>query len=288
MDKELYDKKVNCPICKNEFTTKKVKTSALRIDKRDSDLCVHYKTVNPYLYSVWVCPKCGYSAMESKFNSIKKYHHSIISENITSLWKPRDYGKERSIYEAIQTHKLAIHEGNVLNWEKSYIGGLALRLSWLYRLKGDKTLETKFQKYALIIFTDCFSKEVFPMAGMDSASMAYVIGELNRRFKNYEDCIKWFQTALKDPNIKRKRLVENMVRNQWFMAIEEYKEFKQSDSEQEKYNKESDDKNNDIEENEKEQEKHEKKQRERIQIEQNSNGNRGSKIRKKLFFRGAL
>ena len=277
MDKELYDKKVKCPICKNEFTTKKVKTSALRIDKRDSDLCVHYKTVNPYLYSVWVCPKCGYSAMESKFNSIKKYHHSIIAENITSLWKPRDYGKKRSIYEAIQTHKLAIHEGNVLNWEKSYIGGLALRLSWLYRLRRDKELEIKFQKYALIIFTDCFSKEVFPMAGMDSISMAYLIGELNRRFQNYEDSIKWFQTALKDPNIKRKKLVENMVRNQWSTAIEEHKKFKQSNGEDEKCNEEC----NDIEENK-------KKTKERIEIESNSDGNRGSKIRKKLFFRGAL
>ncbi|WFD09555.1 DUF2225 domain-containing protein [Tepidibacter hydrothermalis] len=288
MDKELYDKKVKCPICKNEFTTKKVKTSALRIDKRETDLYVHYKTVNPYLYSVWVCPKCGYAAMESKFNNIKKYHHSIIAENITSLWKPKDYGKKRNIYEAIQTHKLAIHEGNVLNWEKSYIGGLSLRLSWLYRLKGDKELEIKFQKYALIIFTDCFSKEVFPMAGMDSASMAYLIGELNRRFQNYEDSIKWFQIALKDPNIKRKRIVENMVRNQWSIAIEEYKEFKQSDSENEQCDEEFDDKSNNIKENGEKDKKNEKKQKERTEIESNSNGNRGSKIRKKLFFRGAL
>ncbi|WP_187296223.1 DUF2225 domain-containing protein [Tepidibacter mesophilus] len=277
MDKELYDKKVKCPICKNEFTTKKIKTSALRIDKRDTDLYVHYKTVNPYLYSVWVCPKCGYAAMEGKYNIIKKYQHNIITENITNLWNPRDYGKKRNIDEAIQTHKLAIYEGNLLNWEKSYIGGLSLRLTWLYRLKGDKGLEIKFQKYALTIFTDCFSKEIFPMAGMDSVSMAYLIGELNRRFQNYEESIKWFQTALKDPNIKRKRLIENMVRNQWFIAIEEHKKLKQLAAKSEENNEES----NDIEENEKE-------QKGRIKIEQNSNGDRGSKIGKKLFFRGAL
>ncbi|CAH2212320.1 DUF2225 domain-containing protein [Tepidibacter aestuarii] len=277
MDKELYDKKVKCPICKNEFTTKKVKTSALRIDKRDTDLYVHYKTVNPYLYAVWVCTKCGYAAMEGKFNSIKKYHHKIITEKITSLWNPKDYGKERNVDDAIKTHKLAIYEGNILNWEKSYIGGLALRLSWLYRLEGKKELEIKFQKYALTIFTDCFSKEIFPMAGMDSVSMAYLIGELNRSFQNYEESIKWFQTALKDPNIKRKKLLENMVRNQWYTAIEEHKKLKQSYSEDEKCNEECDD----IEENE-------KKQKEGIEIEPNSDGNRGSKVGKKLFFRGAL
>lgn len=238
---------------------------------------VHYKTVNPYLYGVWVCPKCGYAAMEGKFNSIKKYHHNIITENITSLWNSRNYGEKRNVDEAIQTHKLAIYEGNIINWEKSYIGGLSLRLSWLYRLKGDKELEIKFQKYALIIFTDCFSKETFPMAGMDSVSMAYLIGELNRRFQNYEESIKWFQTALKDSNIKRKRLVENMVRNQWSAAIEEHKKFKQSSSEDEEYDEECEN----TEENE-------KKQKERIEIEPNSDGNRGSEIRKKLFFRGAL
>jgi uncharacterized protein (DUF2225 family) len=281
LDRELYDKKVKCPICKNEFTTKKVKSSALRIDKRDTDLYVHYKTVNPYFYSVWVCSKCGYAALESKFNSIKKYHHSLIKENITSIWNPKDYGNKRNVIEAIQTHKLAIHEGNILNWENSYIGGLALRLSWLYKLKGEKELEIKFQKYALTIFADCFSKETFPMAGIDSATMSYLIGELNRKFQNYEESLKWFQAALKDPNIKRKRLLENMVRNQWSTAIEEHKKFKQLNSEDEKCGEESDNESNNIEENE-------KKQEERTEIEQNSDGNRGRKVRKKFFFRGAL
>ncbi|SHH28573.1 DUF2225 domain-containing protein [Tepidibacter thalassicus] len=265
MDRELYDKKVKCPVCRNEFTTKKVKTSALRILKRDTDFCVHYKTVNPYFYGIWVCPKCGYAASESKFNSIKISQQSIIREKVTSLWRERDYGLKRDVDTAIECYKLALYEGDILNWENSYIGGLCLKLSWLYRYKKEEKLEEKFQKFALDIFTYSFSKERFPIAGMDSASLAYLIGELNRKFKNYEQSIKWFQMALKDPNIKRKRFLENMVREQWMLTTEEYKKIKKEKVEIE---------------NEVKEEKKESKNNEQDNI-----SNRGSKIRKKFFFR---
>ncbi|SHJ90376.1 DUF2225 domain-containing protein [Tepidibacter formicigenes] len=276
MDRELYDKKVKCPICINEFTTKKVKTSALRTLKRDTDFCVHYKTVNPYFYSIWICPKCGYAATESKFNLIKKEQHIVIREKVTSIWKERDYGLKRDIDTAIESYKLALYEGNILNWKNSYIGELCLKLSWLYRYKGEEELEHKFQKHSLDIFTDCFSKERFPIAGMDSASLAYLIGELNRKFKNYEQSIKWFQMALRDPQIKRKKLLENMVRDQWLLVTEEYKKVKQ----------EKEEKENNLEHSE--EVYLEEKKEEKANYEQDNNGDRRSKIRKKFFFRKAM
>lgn len=226
IDKELYDKEVNCPICNNKFSTKKVRSSAIRTLRRDTDFCVHYKAVNPYFYGIWICPKCGYASTENRFNSIKKVHHDIIKKSVTAKWKQRDYGKNRTIQDSIICYKLALYEGNLLNYEKSYIGSICLKIAWLYRYKENNDLEYRFLKYALESFEEAFSKEDSPMAGMDSSAIAYLIGELNRKLKSYEESIKWFQTALKDPQIKKNRNLENMARDQWRLASEEYKKVK--------------------------------------------------------------
>lgn len=226
IDKELYDKEVQCPICNNKFSTKKVRSSAIRTSKRDTDFCIYYKTVNPYFYGIWVCSKCGYASTEGKFNLIKKSKHDIIKANVTSKWNKRNYGGYRTIQESIICYKLALYEGNLLDWEKSYIGSICLKIAWLYRYKENKELEYRFLSHALKCFEEAFNKEDSPMAGMDSSTVAYLLGELNRKLENYEEAIKWFQVALKDPQIKRNRNLENMTRDQWRLASEEYKKLK--------------------------------------------------------------
>ncbi|OPJ55792.1 DUF2225 domain-containing protein [Alkalithermobacter paradoxus] len=220
MNNELYDKKIKCPVCNNNFNTKKVRSSAIRTLKRDSDLCIHYKTVNPYFYGVFVCPKCGYAATETKFTLIKKSEISIIKENIMPKWEYKDFGSERSLDDSIKAYKLALYEGNLLNWEKSYIGNVCLKIAWLYRYKNDKDMEDKFLKHALECFEYSFSKESYEM---ESYVLAYLIGEINRRLHNYKEAINWFGIALKDPGIKRNRQIENLTRDQWRLASEEYK-----------------------------------------------------------------
>lgn len=69
---ELFDKKIECPVCSKEFTTQKVRASKLRLVKRDEDFLNHYNTENPIKYSIFVCPNCGYAATENKFEEIKK------------------------------------------------------------------------------------------------------------------------------------------------------------------------------------------------------------------------
>ncbi len=47
MSEALYDKEVKCPVCDMKFKTKKVKTSHVKVVKRDSDFCAYYKDENP-------------------------------------------------------------------------------------------------------------------------------------------------------------------------------------------------------------------------------------------------
>jgi len=67
---ELYDKNVKCPVCSTDYSTKKVRTRALRLIKQDEDFLPYYQGENPIKYRVFVCPNCGYAAYEDKYNAI--------------------------------------------------------------------------------------------------------------------------------------------------------------------------------------------------------------------------
>ena len=86
----LYDKKISCPVCDNEFTVKAIKTSSYKMKSRDSDFFIRYELINPYFYDVWLCNSCGYAAMKSDFLKIRSYQKDDVLNNISSRWKGRE------------------------------------------------------------------------------------------------------------------------------------------------------------------------------------------------------
>ena len=59
----VYDKKIECPVCMKEFTTKIVKTGKARFKGSEMDLRPIYEGVDTIKYDVYMCPHCGYSAV---------------------------------------------------------------------------------------------------------------------------------------------------------------------------------------------------------------------------------
>lgn len=227
----LFDREIDCPVCKNAFTTKRIRTSAQIVVKRDEDFCTYYKEENPYFYGVWVCPFCGYAATEGKFEKIRTDDILRIREKITSMWLQRDFGGQRTLDQAIEIHKLAIYEGNILGFEESYLATLSLRLAWFYRYKENKQLEERFLKHALEKYSYAFSNENFPIAGMSSPVLSYLIGVLNKRFENHKDAIKWFQQTIKDPEGYKVRHIITKARNAWQDTMEDYRRIKGNEEE---------------------------------------------------------
>ena len=225
MNDSLYAKVVKCPICQNDFKTQKVKTSALRIEKRDSDFCVHYGGVNPIYYGAYVCPSCGYAALESNFEELELKAKRAIQESISSRWVQRDFGLKRTISEAIETYKLALLCGQVARHKKGILGVICLRLAWLYRYNHEER-EIDFLRHASECFEEAYRYEGLPIGGMDDISITYLLGELNRRLGKYEDAIYWFNKAIGNPGIKQKKSLETQVREQWSLAREQFKQFK--------------------------------------------------------------
>lgn len=217
---ELYEKKIVCPICNKEFETKKVRTSRLRLIKRDEDFLSYYEGENPLKYNIYVCPNCGYSALESKFDSINNEEKEVILREVTSKWNKRSYGDRRTIDEALETYKLALYIGELLDYKKIDLGSICLSIGWLYRIKEDQEQETRFLRLAKELFEESYYKESLVGTNMDELKLGYLIGEINRRLEDKEEALKWFNTALSNPSLGSNPMLEDMIREQWRLTKE--------------------------------------------------------------------
>ena len=217
---QLYDKNVNCPLCSTKFFTKQVRTKALRLIKQDKDFMPHYQGENPIKYIVFVCPNCGYAATEEKFDFVYGWEKEKILKEVSSKWRKRSYGGIRTLDEAIDTCKLALYVGQLLEESKLYLGSIALNTAWLYRLKEDKDEERRFLNIARKLYEEAYYKEDLLGSNMDEFKLAYLIGELNRRLGEVENAIKWFNIVVSKPNSNLNPTVRKLAVEQWRLAKE--------------------------------------------------------------------
>lgn len=219
---ELIDKKQECPVCNTHFTSKKVRTSKIAVEKRYPDYYTEYKGENPTRYGVIVCPVCGYSAFEGDFSSITEAEKEIIIQAICMNWKGKNYTGKRSLKDAIEAHKLALLSYDLRRYKSSVIGKVALRISWFYREAKDYKNESHYKKIVLDRFERAFLEERLDDNGDEELTIMFLVGELLRQQGDFVNAIKWYDRVLKEPRIKSKRHLEKRVRDQWTVARDQY------------------------------------------------------------------
>jgi len=219
---ELYDKRVKCSVCNKEFITKKVRTSKLILSKRDSDFLSYYKGENPIKYNVFVCPYCGYSAVEENFNDINVNDKDVILEKVSSNWNwnKRKFSGRRSIGKSIEAYKLALYCGQILKLKKYDLANICLKIGWLYRAKEDIKEENRFLNLAKTLYSEAYYKESLKDGALDELTLIYLLGEISRRLGEKEEALKWFNIALKNPRIKDNIAIERLTREQWQLTKE--------------------------------------------------------------------
>lgn len=171
----LYEKTYKCNVCGHSFKSKTIRRGKTKFIDNDIDLKSHFEPIQPDYYDVVICDKCGYSAISSKFNKITQTQSSLISEKISKRFVSRIYPEVYTVDIAIERFKLALLNCITINakdGEKAYI---CLKLAWLYRDKKDKKNEIAFLKSAYKGFTMAFSKESFPICGMDENTLSYIL-----------------------------------------------------------------------------------------------------------------
>lgn len=216
----LYSKKFVCPVCDGKFSSKKVRTSAIRTISREADFYTKYVGDDPTWYEIIVCPNCGYSAFESGYQDLSNAQKALLEKTIKPKWKQRDFGGERTLLEAIETHMLAMICYQVIAAKKTTLGKLCLRLAWLYRTQGDEK-EMTFLDLAVRNLEEGYTNERLDEEKSNEINVMYLLGELNRRLGRYSEASRWFGLLIADPELKKIRHMNIKVREQMSQTRED-------------------------------------------------------------------
>jgi len=228
----LYDAEIKCPVCNVTFIISKTRSKFLKFIKRDSDNCPYYEDINPIFYTAYVCPECGYAALERHFSEISVSGKAQVEKLITSKWKKQDFSGERDVHKAITVHRLVLLNYTVMAYPFSEIGKLCLKIAWLYRyLQDDK--EQEFLEKAYTMFERAYTGEPLEEDPKNEVSVLFLMGETARRLGKFKKSVEWFGMALQTEGIKTNKALENQVRDQWAEAKAAYSKEQKEKNEKE-------------------------------------------------------
>lgn len=209
----IFDKSYKCPVCDAEFKSKTVKTGKVKLISADTDLRPKYHLVDSLKYDVIACPICGYASLNRFFNYMTSAQAKLIKTNISVSYKgaPPE-GDVLSYDEAITKHKLALINTIVKHGKLSERAYTCLKTAWLIRGKRESlpentpdlakvsqdllNQEQEFLANAYEGFSEAFSKEMFPMCGMDELTTTYLLADLARRVGKYEEAVRFVSKVI--------------------------------------------------------------------------------------------
>lgn len=209
----LFDKTYTCPVCDKEFKAKNVRTGKAQLVSADTDLRPKYNKLDSLKYDAVLCPFCGYAALNRFFNYMTSSQAKLIKTQISATYQGKEFKGDFYTYEeAISRHKMALVNTIVKKGKNSEKAYTCLKLGWLYRGMAE-TLDESASDYeqkkkelyeeeleclknAYDGFMSAFSKEAFPMCGMDEYTTTYLVADLARRCGMHSEASRWVSKVL--------------------------------------------------------------------------------------------
>lgn len=165
-----------CPICGKKTRVVQVKTR-LNAETIDIDFCTHYQNFNPYLYGVWVCEHCGYTADEVRFqepmpNRVRKAIQDFLAENDfkTPFVEVRDKDEALTLYE------MAIYFLDMFEKSAGRQAILYQKMAWICRLDDDTEREQEYLIKCAELFEKSVNNERYPIGKLTDNVATYIIG----------------------------------------------------------------------------------------------------------------
>ncbi|GAE35627.1 DUF2225 domain-containing protein [Halalkalibacter akibai] len=213
----LYDKKVLCFYCGHSFQSKRVRSRFIRVQKVESDFCKIYKdgSFNPTLYEADVCPSCGFTSTEAFSSTFPIGTKEEIAKHFSS-WQTQEFGKERTVAEAIKAMKLAFLSATLKKENPVVIGGICLRLAWIYRSIHKQDDEKRFLKAALTHYKVSYEQGDYQDTQMSELHLLYLLGELARRIERTDEASKYFTKIIQHKERSTNEKIVEMAREQWY------------------------------------------------------------------------
>lgn len=222
----MFQRHITCPVCTYTFDTMKMHANAPKILKREPDYYTTYIGENPLYYAIYVCPNCGYSAFEKDFKEVSDQVRGIIYQSISQQWSQRNFGGIRSTQDALDVYKLALLCYTLTKASNLTIGKITMRIAWIYREMEDPR-EKDFIQHTVNYFEKAYTTENVFDDIEEELTILFILGEFHRQLGNLKEAVKWFSKALEIPEIKKKRHLEQRVRNQWSLVSESYRNAKE-------------------------------------------------------------
>ena len=224
MEKEtdfIFTKRIRCTVCDQTFGARTIKSGSLRRLGADFDLRPRFRYVDALKYGVYSCPFCGYSAMSRYFENLTKTQKNLVRENISSRFtSTSDQPPETIDYKtAILRFKLALHNSEVKRARLSEMAYTCLKISWLYRSYLEELQEhpddsvqkeelekakEAYYKKAYEAFKEVIATEDFPICGMDTNTMDYLLAALACHFKEFSYASKAVSNILSSQTADRR------------------------------------------------------------------------------------
>ena len=210
----LYQVEKTCPICEKKFKLTKTRGQAVSVST-DTDFCTRFADLNPYYYTIWVCPHCGFAAHEERFFTLLEGARLKMKEFLEGRKVNLDLSGSRTWDQAVTSYKLAIFYAGMVSLPASHIASLELRLAWLYREKEMVDEEMEMMKRAVKDYEAAFMREQTPIGNLTEITLTYLIGELNRRLGNYDESLSYLSRVVSNPHAKNEKRILEMARDAW-------------------------------------------------------------------------
>lgn len=209
----LFEKTYTCPVCDKKFKALTVRAGKARLISQDEDLRPHYDGIDTIKYDVIFCNHCGFAAISKGFQNLTSLQRKNIKEQVSSQFRPIEESPQILSYDdAILRHKIALLCSTVKNAKNSEKAYTCLKLGWLVRTKMEQmdvhdeeyialenTLKECYQN-AYEGFQQAFSKETFPMMGMEEMTVTYVMAVLAVNLEKYNEAAKLLSRVITGHN----------------------------------------------------------------------------------------
>lgn len=189
----LYNKSVCCPVCHTTFAAKQIRFSKLKLVKRDTDLRMHYKQLDPTLFNVFICPKCHYANLAQDFDKIAP---SIDPSSFSTEEIPNS-SQLTELELAIENYKLVLQCLKKLNSTPDKIARIYLYLAWLYEDAEKETIAKEMRQEALTYFKQAYNKSSVSNSSQIH-QIIYLIAELSLQLGNKKDAYDFFQHLIRE------------------------------------------------------------------------------------------
>ncbi len=225
----IYDRSFVCPVCDSHFTAKIMKSSKARLLGTDQDLRARYDGIDAVKYDVVMCPVCAYSALIRFFTNVTSAQAKLIREKISQTVTLTKYAEEVYSYEqAMERYKLALVNAVVKRSKPSEKAYICLKTAWLLRGYGESLREKEdcdekkvaalarqeeeFLENAYKGFSEARQSEMFPICGMNTVTVDYLVAVLAVRFKDYGVATKLLSAVITSPgaNVRIKDRARDM------------------------------------------------------------------------------